>query len=147
MTIFIGADHGGYRFKEALKRSLGATHDVKDLGNAVEDRNDDYPTIALRVAQQVVRTGGRGILVCRSGVGVCIVANKVRGIRAVHAHTAAIARAARRDEDANVLCLGQDHLALADAKRIVAAWLRTPASRAQRHRRRVAQIRRIERTA
>lgn len=146
MTIILGADHGGYRFKEALKRFLGVAYDVKDLGNAVEDRNDDYPAIALRVAQQIARTHGRGILICRSGVGVCIVANKVRGIRAVHAQTAAIARAARKDEDANVLCLGQDHLTLVDAKRIVTAWIATPASYARRHRRRVAQIRRIEHT-
>ncbi len=92
MIIFIGADHGGWHLKEQLKRAAFAKRITwHDIGSVKLDLGDDYPVIAATLARRVARTRGRGVLLCRTGVGVCMVANKVRGVRAATAPTMTIA--------------------------------------------------------
>ena len=124
MRVAVGADHGGYRLKDVLAdlvRSLG--HDVHDLGTH-SDAPVDYPDFARSVAGEI-RAGRaeRGMLVCGSGVGVCIAANKFPGIRAALNHDTFSARQGVEDDGANVLCLGARVVGSELAKDIVRVWL------------------------
>lgn len=142
--VLLGADHRGFALKENLKRYLEKQgYFVKDLGNTVLDPDDDYPDFAVKLKGKV-RGKTRGILICNSGVGVAIAANKLNGIRAVNAHNAKIAKSSRNDDDTNVLCLGANHINATLARRIVKTWLSTPFSNAKRHKRRIQKIKRIE---
>ena len=119
-TIYIGTDHAGFTLKNFLKPYLSkAGYKVIDLGNEKYEPGDDYPDYSLRVAKKVAETGARGILLCGSGVGACIVANKVKGIRAVNAADPSIARQSREHIDTNILCLGQNYVSAGLAKKIV----------------------------
>lgn len=145
MRIAFGADHRGFRLKEQLKSFVAAAgHRVLDLGtNSAE--SVDYPDYAFAVAQAVVRRRAeRGIMVCGTGIGMCVAANRVRGIRAALCSSARMAVQSRRHNNANVLCLGGDMTSAAEAKRIVALWLRTRFE-AGRHRRRIAKLERLRR--
>lgn len=145
--LFLGTDHGGFRLKEQLKRAL-QSHGLRfvDLGAHQLDSRDDYPLIAERVTRAVAKhKANRGILLCRSGVGVNIVANKKRNIRAVQAADVWTAKRARRDEDANILSLSADKLSTKDAWKIIRAWLSAPFRNSVRDRRRLRQIQSIER--
>lgn len=143
--VYLGADHNGFWLKEELKQYLsrmklpfvdcGATHYRKD---------DDYPDYAVRVAQRM-KPSDVGILVCGSGNGMAIAANKCRGIRAALAVTMYAARKSRQDNHSNVLVLPAWELAVEKAKRIVAVWLTTKPSVARRHLRRIQKIKRLER--
>ncbi len=142
MTIYIGADHRGYAMKEGLVAWLrGQGHDVHDMGALEIASADDYPDYAHAVAQEVSGdTESRGILLCGSGAGVAIAANKTHGIRAALIHDASIAKAARNDDDVNVLALGADYISLEDAQRVVSIFLETPFSGEERHMRRIGKI-------
>ncbi|MDA2922799.1 RpiB/LacA/LacB family sugar-phosphate isomerase [Patescibacteria group bacterium AH-259-L07] len=142
MTIFIGSDHAGFTLKQELKKYLD-TLGIKceDAGNIVFDPTDDYPDFSYAVARKVRKTrGARGILICDSGVGVCMAANKVSGIRAVNAYNIKIAEKSREHNNSNILCLGQDYMSSRQAEKIVKAWLETKFSAATRHHRRVDKI-------
>lgn len=140
-TIYIGADHGGYNLKNYLKLYLTKSgYDVIDMGNEKYEPGDDYPDYALKVAEKVNETGSRGILVCGSGVGACITANKVKGIRSVNAADPTIARQSREHINTNILCLGQNYISTKMAKKIVGVWLNTGFSQEERHQRRVAKL-------
>ena len=122
----------------------GAGYHVRDLGTH-SLAPCDYPAVALRVARAVsAGRAARGVLICKSGVGMAIAANKVPGVRAAVVPTMAAARHSREHNDTNVLVLGAVGLAPARAQRIVEAWLNTPFG-GGRHARRVRQIQRIER--
>jgi ribose 5-phosphate isomerase B len=144
MKIAIGSDHRGFDAKRRLVpmlRQLG--HEVMDLG---PDGNDsvDYPDYAYRVAKAV--SDGqveRGILICGTGIGMCIAANKVKGVRAAPCHDSITVEMSRRHNDANVLCLSADLLGDELIGRIVRLWLETDFE-AGRHARRVDKIKRIE---
>src|SRR2546428_13325042 len=145
MRIAFGCDHAGFPLKDLLVDTLQADgHDVLDLGTFSEEPVD-YPDFARAVANAVQKKFvDMGVLVCGSGVGASIAANKFRGIRAALAHDVATARESRADDDANVLCLGARVL---DAEAAVAAtreFLATPFSNDERHVRRVAKIIDIE---
>ena len=114
MTIFIGADHRGFKQKnEIYKLLLKLGYNVIDNGAHNYDEDDDYPIFAFKVAEGVVlKKGSKGILICGSGVGMCIAANKVKGIRAVFANNAKIAKKSRDDNDSNILCLSASDLTL-----------------------------------
>lgn len=143
--IYLGSDHAGWHLKEEVKRYLDqARVPYEDLGNLKYEKTDDYPDYAWRVARKVAQTKARGILFCHNGVGVCIVANKVKGIRAVNAQSVALAREARADNNTNILCLGGEYISLVQAKKIIKAWLTTSFSQAIRHQRRVKKIQKIE---
>jgi RpiB/LacA/LacB family sugar-phosphate isomerase len=144
--IFIGADHAGYKLKEKLKRWLAEQgHKVTDVGARTLDKNDDYPIYAYKVAKAVARGKGKGILLCGSAEGVCIAANKVKGVRAVAVWTVQNAKLGRKHNDANVLCLSGWDLSPAQAKKIVKSWLKTAFTAKARHVRRLKEITRIER--
>lgn len=144
MKIFAGSDHAGFNLKSQLIAHLRAQgHDVADLGTDSE-QSTDYPDHAARVARAVRdQPDGMGLLVCASGVGVSIAANKVRGIRAVDAWDTEVARLARSHNDANVLCLGQRFVDGATATGIVDTFL-TTTFEGGRHARRIAKLSAIE---
>ena len=146
MKIALGAEHAGYETKERVKQILEARgHQVLDMGtNSAE--STDYPPFAFRVAESV-RDGAadRGVLVCDSGNGIAIAANKVEGIRAAIAVNRWQAEMARRHNDANILVLASKLTPSEDEAEIVGAWLDTPFD-GGRHARRIGQISEYERT-
>jgi len=144
--IYLGADHAGFKLKEQIKKHL-LTQKLKfqDLGDLKLDKNDDYPEFGFKVAKAVAKNPqNRGILICGSSSGVCIVANKVKGIRAVSICNIKDAKLSREHNDANVLCLSGWDLKMEMARKIVNIWLKTKFSRAKRHLRRLAIIKRYE---
>ena len=144
--LAIGADHGGVALKAELIRVLQRRGvEVADLGTHSE-APCDYPRIGYKVAMAVTqRKFDRGILLCKSGIGIAITANKVPGIRAAVCGDTFDAERSRRHNDANVLVLGAEKLRPAAARRIVETWLATPFESGGRHERRVKQIAAIER--
>lgn len=145
--IILGADHNGFKLKEHLKSFLVKKgFQVLDKGNKKLVKTDDYPKYGLLVAKEISkRTNAKGILLCGSSQGVCIVANKLKGVRAVSAETVAEAKKTREHNDANVLCLSGWRLTKDKAQKLVTAWLNASFSKAPRHRRRVKEIQSIER--
>lgn len=143
--IYLGSDHRGYKHKESLKQFLFEQgYQVEDVGTDSEE-SVDYPAIAQTVAQKVSEDfNNRGILLCGSGVGVCIVANKIKGIRAGSAWTPEVARSARADDNVNVLCMAADDISSDEAKEIARAFLNTSFRSEDRYKRRLAQIEEIE---
>jgi len=147
MVIYIGADHRGFKLKEFLKEFLRSQgYRVEDVGNDRYDENDDYPDFAEAVARKVSLDyeNARGILICGSGVGVSIVANRFMKVRAALIFTNDQAFDARNDDDANVLCLAADYLEPETARGIVTVWFQTPFAGDERFRRRLKKIDAIE---
>lgn len=145
MRVAIGADHGGYQLKQRLVRTLQTGgHEVADLGTH-SPTPCDYPLYGEKVAQ-AVSSGAfeRGILICKSGIGMSIVANKFSEIKAALCRNVKDATLSREHNDANVLIIGTNDTAARTAQRMVQAWLTTPFE-GGRHARRVRQIARIER--
>ncbi|MXZ67485.1 MAG: ribose 5-phosphate isomerase B [Acidimicrobiia bacterium] len=144
LRVAIGADHAGYPLKEHLLSILQGDHDVIDLGTH-STAAVDYPDLAIAVAE-AVRCGeaDRGIIVCGSGVGAAIAANKVTGIRAALAHDHYSAHQGVEHDDANVLCLGGRVVGSDVAEELVEAFLGATFSGEERHRRRLAKIARLE---
>lgn len=140
LRIALGADHGGYALKEAIKAVLVEQgHDVDDLGTTSREPVD-YPDFALAVARRVAGgSAARGIVVDGAGLGSCMVANKVRGVRAATCHDEATVRNSRAHNDANVLVLGAASVPVGLARRLVRLWLAVPFE-GGRHARRVAKI-------
>ncbi len=139
--IYLGADHNGFGLKERIKRWLrqrGLTR--RDLGAARLAPGDDYPDYAAAVARAVAAGKGEGLLICGSGHGMAIAANRFRGVRATLCLTPESARRARHEDRANVLVLAARETSWPQAQRILQTWLKTPFSRAVRHRRRVTMI-------
>jgi RpiB/LacA/LacB family sugar-phosphate isomerase len=147
MKIAIGSDHGGFSLKQALSGYLKkAGHNIIDAGCFSQD-SCDYPKYSYKVAGLVSRhQADKGILICKSGIGNSIVANKAKGVRASLCYNMAQARSSREHNDANILVLGALYTKENMAKRMAALWLKTKFL-GQRHARRVSQIRRIERQA
>lgn len=140
--IAIGSDHAGYDLKEYLKSSI---REVKwsDLGTT-NGESVDYPDFAEKIGREVADSKvDAGVLICGSGIGMCIAANKVAGIRAAHVESEVTARLSRAHNDANVLCLGSRVLAPEYAKEIVKAWLNTDFE-GGRHAKRINKIADLE---
>ncbi len=144
-SVAIGADHGGYPLKETLKEVVaGLGHEVVDCGTSGTD-SVDYPDFALAVAELVAQGRvGRGILIDGAGIGSCMAANKVPGVRAAMCYDHATALNSREHNDANVLTLGAGLVGESLARQIVQTWLASPFG-AGRHARRVDKIMAIER--
>jgi len=141
MKVAIGSDHAGFKAKEIIKAYLKRKKiEFKDFGTTSEE-SVDYPDFGYPVARAVARGEfDRGILICGSGVGMTIVANKVKGIRAVLAHDTYTAKQSRQHGDCNVLCLAGRKLTKAKANKIVDVWLKTDFSGEERHLRRIRKI-------
>ncbi|MFH1938357.1 MAG: ribose 5-phosphate isomerase B [Patescibacteria group bacterium] len=143
--IYLGADHAGFHLKEELKKYLKELgYEYEDLGNQEIDLQDDYPDFALKVAEKVVETKEKGILICSTGLGMCLAANKVKGARAVVVWDEFTAIQSREHNNANILCLAGKVLDLETAKKIVRVWLETEFSGEERHVRRLRKIEEIE---
>ena len=144
--VAIGADHGGFELKATLIARLRAKGiEVADLGTHSPEPCD-YPPIGYKVASAVAqRRFDRGILLCKSGIGIAIAANKVPGVRAAVCADAFDAERSRAHNDANVLVMGAEKLSDAKAAQVLEAWLSTRFESGGRHERRVRQIRAIER--
>ena len=141
MKIAAGADHAGYAVKQAVVRRLRAQgHEVVDVGTGDAETSVDYPDYAHRVAAAVAAgTVERGVLVCGTGLGMCMAANRHAGVRAADCTTPQLAEMARRHNDANVLCLAGRLLSEDEAWAITEVWLATPFE-GGRHVGRVARI-------
>ncbi len=145
MKILLGADHNGFKLKKVIKKYLKKLGiDYRDLGNTKFDPKDDYPDFAIPVAKKVAKTKDKGILICGSGAGVCIVANKIKGIRAAQAFTPLQAKKLREEDDINILCLDGWEIREKKAREIVKKFLKTKFSQLPRHKRRIKKIKRIE---
>jgi len=144
MRIAIGNDHRGYRVKDKLIRVLEQMgHDVEDDGSH-DSESMDYPDVASVVAVKVAAGQvERGVLICGTGIGMCIAANKVIGVRAATCHDELEAQISRRHNDTNVLCLSADMLGGRDIETMIQVWLDTPFD-GGRHARRLEKIAKIE---
>jgi ribose 5-phosphate isomerase B len=145
MLIAIGADHGGFHLKNYLVKYLSAQgHQVMDVGTNSEEPVD-YPDFARALSEAVLsRSAERGILICGSGVGAGVAANKFPGIRAAVCHDTFSAHQGVEDDDMNVLCLGARVIGPELAKDIITTYLAARFSKAERHVRRVGKISQIE---
>lgn len=145
-TIYLGADHAGWALKEEIEEYLkNEGYQVVDMGNADLVEDDDYPDFSYAVAKRVVTDpDSRGIVLCGNAQGVCIVANKVRGVRAATGFNEEAAQTSRSDDDANILCLPGRLMDIKEAKKIINTWLNTPFSQADRHQRRLKKVEEIE---
>ena len=146
MKIFIGADHRGVACKAKIKAILESDgHSVTDVGAFDETQSCDYPKIGADVARRVAKgRDARGILVCMSGIGQTIVANKVKGAYAALCYNAEAAELSRRHNNANVLVLSSKFIRANQLGAILKVWLETPFE-GGRHLKRVNQIKKIER--
>ena len=146
MRVIIGADHRGFALKEDLKMFLEAgSYNVEDIGAESFVSTDDYPDYAQVVGAKVAsEKGSRGIVVCGSGEGVCVVANKVPGVRAAAVYSTDLAQSAREHLDANVMTLSADATDQDTARAIALVFLTTDFSKEERHIRRIEKITNIE---
>lgn len=147
MRISVGADHGGFPLNERIIKELRAAgHDVQDFGTHDGSRADDYPDYAIMVGQ-AVQSGqaDAGLLICGSGVGASVAANKLKGVRAALCGDTYSARQSREHDDCNVLCLGARVVGVELALVIVRAFFSARFTGEERHRRRLAKINDIER--
>jgi len=140
MKIAFGADHGGFQLKDYLLKALGGkSYQLLDMGTDSAE-SVDYPDFARRVARAVASgEADRGVLICRTGQGMCIAANKIRGARAAHAYDPEAARLSRMHNDANVLCFGADFITAENALHSLEIWLNTEFE-GGRHQRRVSKL-------
>lgn len=143
--IYLAADHAGFERKEMVKKYLEEkAYEVKDFGAFELDEKDDYPDFAYPMAQAVAKEGERGIVFCGNAQGVCIVANKVDGVRAALGYNVFAAKTSREDDNTNVLCVPGRDLTDEEAKAIIDTWLETEFSGADRHQRRLKKLSDIE---
>jgi ribose 5-phosphate isomerase B len=144
--IYIGADHAGFDMKSMIKDHLEADgYSVEDLGAHVLDPTDDFPQYSRAVATAVLdHPGSFGILSCGNAQGVCIAANKFDGVRAGLGHAIDAAQTMRRDDNANIICVPGRIETQDDPLTIVDTFLTTAFSGAERHERRLAQVKDIE---
>lgn len=144
MKIFIGADHNGYALRTKLIEYLiRAGYDVQDEGDDHLDPNDDFPTYAVKLVHDLLAQAdpdAKGILICGSGQGMCMAANRFRGIRALLGYDRESIRAARNDDDANVLCLPAKTLEKDSVNMLVETFLNTPFSHVGRYQRRIKEL-------
>ena len=136
--VVIGSDHAGLELKEHIKALLKDAYDVEDVGTNSEE-SCDYPDYAIKVAESVLKNDKMGILICGTGIGMCMTANKVHGIRAALATDAYTAEMARKHNDANVLCMGGRTTSPEDAEIIVHNFLTTEFE-GGRHQKRVQKV-------
>ncbi len=142
--VYIGADHGGFKLKDKLILELRKDDWlVTDLSGKY-DPEDDYPDIAFKVSEKVVKENAIGILICRSGAGICTAANKVKGSRAAMAVNARQARKSREDDDINILCLSADYVSDDENIEITKGFLEAMFMAEERFIRRLQKIKKYE---
>lgn len=149
MKIYLGSDHGGFKLKEEFKNYLLAKNpeiELEDCGASTFEPTDDYPVFAFRVAEQVASDADQtlGILLCRSGSGMVIAANKVKGIRAAEIYDEKIAAHSKSHNHANVIAFSGDYLSLEKMIQLFEIFLQTSPDDSERHVRRIAEIKSYE---
>ena len=146
MKIFLGADHRGYKLKEHIARWLyELNYEFEVLGAESLDPNDDYSKYASEVASLVAKSpGSKGVLLCGSGVGVDVVANKFDDVRSSIGKSVLQVKAGRSDDDMNILVIASDFTTEKEAKGMLIAFLETKFDGAERHKRRLEDIEKIE---
>ena len=146
--VGIAADHGGFELKKYLAAMLSeAGYEVSDFGDLQPDTDDDYPDFVVPLARAVACGAvDRGVAVCGSGVGACIGANKVTGVRACLIHDCFSAHQGVEDDDMNVICLGGQVAGTSLAWELVTLFLQARFTGAERHRRRLAKVQHLENT-
>jgi len=145
MTIAIGADHGGYELKQLLIPLIKKSFPIVDMGAAAYDASDDYPDYAIAVAHAISNhQADKGIIICGSGVGACVAANKIAGIRAAICHDTYSAHQGVEHDDMNILCLGARVIGIEVAKEIVTAFLQAEFINADRYQRRLDKVLALE---
>lgn len=145
--IYIGADHRGFKLKEKVKQFLEKNKiKFKDLGALKYDENDDYPDFAYKVASKISKNPekNKGILICGSGVGVCITANKLKNVRCALAINKEQIKIAKMHDNINCLAISSDFTNYKKVKGIIDIFLKTKFSRKQKYIRRIKKIKKIE---
>lgn len=144
MKIYIGADHNGFDMKRKLVEELiAAGFSVIDEGGEARNPDDDFPQFAARVVMAMKASDDNeplGILICGSGQGMCMAANRYKGIRASLVWSIEEAHASRNDDDSNVLCLPARYMSVQEAIKIAEAWIATPFAGAPRFKRRIREL-------
>lgn len=146
MKIYLGADHRGYELKEKVARWLFEwKYDFLDVGAQSFDLTDDYTKYAGEAASLVAgNKDSKGIILCGSGVGAVVVANKFDGVRAAIGKSAAQVRAGRNDDDMNILVIAADYTKEEEARKMLKSFLETDFAGEERHKRRLQDIQKIE---
>jgi ribose 5-phosphate isomerase B len=146
MNVALGTDHGGFALKATIAEAITALgHTVIDCGAFSYDAADDYPDFSTEVARTVASgRARRGVLICGSGVGASVAANKILGIRSALCHDTFSAHQGVEDDDMNVLALGARVIGPSLAVELVRAFLAAEFSGAERHRRRLEKVKRLE---
>jgi ribose 5-phosphate isomerase B len=144
--LAIASDHAGYQLKKRLVRFVEneLNGKIQDFGPSSYDENDDYPDYAVPLAQAVAKENGRGILICGSGIGVCMTANKIPGIRAGIGYNIGAAESMMTDDNTNIICLPAKLLSEDHATVVVKKWLESQFSGAERHVRRLKKVADLE---
>jgi ribose 5-phosphate isomerase B len=143
MKLILGADHRGFELKEHLRQWLtNQGHEVIDSGSFELNQDDDYPVIGFAAADELknITEPALGIVICGSGVGIAIAANKVNGIRCALGFSAEQIAASRREDNINMLSLPAEYISSSDAEKIVEAFMTTPFAEKEKYVRRIAQI-------
>jgi ribose 5-phosphate isomerase B len=140
MTVFMAADHAGFKLKEQLKNQLASQYEVIDL-NPEYIAGDDYPLVAKALAQKLsTNPGSFGIAICGSAQGICMALNRFQGVRAGFANLLTLVELMRKHNNANVLCLAGRHTKLDQSARLVSRFLKTEFKGEKRHQRRIDQL-------
>lgn len=139
VLIYLGSDHAGFKTKESVAKTLSKLNVTYEDEGAYTDKPSDYPFYAHEVAQKVKANDAKGILVCGTGIGMSIAANKIKGVRAALVHTEKDAILSRKHNDANILVLSSD-TSTEEIQKIIKSWLSTKFSRAKRHQRRIEAL-------
>ncbi len=143
--IYLGSDHGGFKLKEVLRTWLTEGGQIfTDDGDLTLQLDDDYPDFAFKVAKDIRSGEDRGILICKTGQGMAIAANRFPHIRAILGQNQEEVKKGREDEDANVLVLAADFINEEEAKKLVETFLQTPFSNEDRHKRRIEKISHVD---
>ena len=145
MKIVVGSDHAGFEHKEKISELISSLgHEVIDVGTD-NTSSVDYPDYGEKGAREICCGEAElGVLICGTGIGICMAASKVKGIRGAVCWNEETARLARQHNDANILCMGARFISIEDALKITGVFLETPASEDERHQRRVGKIASIE---
>jgi len=145
--LYLSSDHRGFKLKKAIEEYLKSRKiNFEDLGNEKYDSDDDYPDFAKKTAEKVLKNPktNKGILICGSGQGMCISANKYPGIRAALALSPQMAKNSSQSLDINILCLSADKTDKKSAFRIIDEWLKAKFKKIKRYQRRLDKIKAIE---
>lgn len=144
MKVFVGSDHNGFQYKKLIIDYIKALgHEVVDVGDKKLDQNDDFPKFASEVVDALLSSkeiDSKAILICGSGQGMCMAANRFKGIRASLCWNIKEAISSRNDDDSNVLCLSSSYMSEDKVKPIISVWLNTPFAAAPRYIRRIKQL-------